>query len=37
MVHLLIDKGANLNAVDANGQTALDAALDKSNEGTFRQ
>lgn len=38
IIHLLIDKGANVNAVDEYGHTALDSALETNkSEGKFEQ
>lgn len=38
ILQILIDKGANINAMNNNGHTALDAALNKANkiEGKFK-
>lgn len=37
ILHLLIDNGANVNAVDRSGRTALDAAFEANEvEGKFK-
>lgn len=37
ILHLLIDEGANVNAVDRDGRTALDCAFEAINsQGKFK-